>query len=286
MQGGAEQLLLDALLALCKERGWFKARERQRTDSTHILAKVRAMNRHMCVGEAIRFALNSKAVVAPDWLLVHGDAEWVERSGHRIEESRLPKSEGDRLTVAELMGEDGWKVLCAVFDPLAPAFLREIPAIQVLRQIWVQNYWMEDGHLRWRAAEHIPPATLFINSPYDPQAHLGKKRRTLWTGYKVHLTETCEQTLAHLITHVATTPAPKTDEAMTQQIQEELHQTDLAPGEHLVDAGYVSARVLVKSQERFGVEVVGPASVDTQWQARTPSGIDDRSDYFTRGTCL
>jgi transposase len=274
VQGGAEQLLLEALLALCKERGWLKARERQRTDSTHILAKVRAMNRHMCVGEAMRFALNSLAVVAPDWLLAHGDAEWVERYGHRIEESRLPKSEGDRLTLAELTGEDGWKVLSAVFDPLAPAFLREIPAIQVLRQIWVQNYWMEDGHLRWRAAEHIPPATLFINSPYDPEAHLGKKRSTLWTGYKVHLTETCEQTLPHLITHVATTPAPKTDEAMTQQIQEELHQAELAPGEHFVDAGYVSARVLVKSQERFGVEVVGPVSVDTQWQARTPSGID------------
>jgi transposase len=107
------------------------------------------------------------------------------------------------------MGEDGWKVLSAVFDPLDPAFLRAIPAIQALRQICVQNYCMEDGYLRWRAADHIPLATLFISSPYDPEALLGKKRSTLWTGYKVHLTETCEQTFPHLITHVATTPAPK-----------------------------------------------------------------------------
>ena len=148
VQGGAEHLLLDALLALCKERGWLKARERQRTDSTHVLAKIRAMNRHMCVGEAMRFALNSLAVVAPDWILAHCDAEWTLRYGHRIEESRLPKSEGDRLALAELIGEDGWKVLSAVCDPLAPSWLREIPAVQVLRQIWVQNYWMEDGHLR------------------------------------------------------------------------------------------------------------------------------------------
>jgi transposase len=133
---------------------------------------------------------------------------------------------------------------------------------------------MEDEHLRWRETEDLPSATLFINSPYDPEARLGKKRSTLWTGYKVHLTETCEETLPHLITHVATTPAPKTDEAMTEGIEEELAQADLLPGEHFVDAGYVSARVLVKSQERFGVEVVGPISVDTQWQARTPSGID------------
>lgn len=116
--------------------------------------------------------------------------------------------------------------------------------------------------------------TLFINSPYDPEARFSKKRSTQWSGYKVHLTETCEQSLPHLIIHVATTPAPRTDEAIMEAIEQELSQADLAPREHLVDAGYVSARALVTSQERFGIKVVGPASVDTQWQARTPSGID------------
>src|SRR5579885_104623 len=87
--GNAERLLFDTLLDLCKQRGWLKARERQRTDSTHVLAKIRATHRLMCVGEAMRFALNSLAVVAPDWLLSWIDAEWVERYGHRIEESRL-----------------------------------------------------------------------------------------------------------------------------------------------------------------------------------------------------
>ncbi|GCE29235.1 hypothetical protein KDA_47190 [Dictyobacter alpinus] len=73
------------------------------------------------------------AVVAPDWLLAHNEAEWVERYRHRIEESRLPKSEADRLVLAEVMGEDGWKILSAVFNPLAPAFLREVLAVQILR---------------------------------------------------------------------------------------------------------------------------------------------------------
>jgi transposase len=212
--------------------------------------------------------------VAPDWLLSQVDAQWVERYGHRIEESRLPKSERDRLALAEQIGADGQKVLTACFEVPDLDWLRQIPAIEVLRRIWVQNYFFEDGQLRWREAENLPPATLFISSPYDPEAHLGKKRTTLWTGYKVHLTETCEQTLPHLITHVATTAAPRTDESMTERIQEELHQADIAPREHFVDAGYVSARVLVKSQERFGIEVVGPVSVDTQWQAHSPSGID------------
>jgi len=180
VEGSAEYLLFETLLDVCKQRGWLKARERQRTDSTHVLAKIRAINRLMCVGEAMRFALNSLAVVAPAWLLSEVEAHWVERYGHRIEENRLPKSEGERLVLAQQIGEDGRKLLTAIFDSLSPAWLREIPAIEVLRRIWVQNYFVEDEYLRWREAENLPPATLFINSPYDPEAHRGKKRTTFW----------------------------------------------------------------------------------------------------------
>jgi transposase len=57
----------------------------------------------------MRFALNSLAVVAPEWLVSCSDAQWVERYGHRIEESRLPKSERDRLALAEQIGKMGRK---------------------------------------------------------------------------------------------------------------------------------------------------------------------------------
>src|SRR2546422_7780986 len=140
VQGNAEQLLLDAMLALFKERGWLKERQRQRTDSTHVLAKIRAINRLMCVGEAMRFALNSLAIVAGDWLLAHCEEEWVYRYGHRIEEARLPPSRTEREHVAEIIGRDGSTLLTALFAPDAPPLLREIPAIEILRQIWVQNY--------------------------------------------------------------------------------------------------------------------------------------------------
>jgi transposase len=96
VEGGAEQVLLDAMLAVFKEQGWLKQRQRQRTDSTHVLAKVRAINRLMCVGEAMRFALNSLAIVAGEWLLAQSDPEWVDRYGHRIEETRLPRSQEER----------------------------------------------------------------------------------------------------------------------------------------------------------------------------------------------
>jgi transposase len=274
VQGDAEHLLLDTLLILFKERGWLKERQRQRTDSTHVLAKVRAINRLMCVGEAMRFALNSLAIVAGDWLLAHSDSAWVDRYGHRIEEGRFPRSQADRQMVAEVIGEDGWTLLADIFDPVAPTFLREVPAVQILRQIWVQNYRYENGHLFWREQNDIPPATTFINSPYDPEARFGKKRSTMWTGYKIHLTETCEEDMPHLITHVTTTPASRTDEAMVDVIHTDLQHNELLPDEHLLDSGYVTSHVLSTSSERFGVEVIGPTLGNVRWQANTDGGID------------
>jgi len=274
IEGGAEQVLLDAMLAVFKEQGWLKQRPRQRTDSTHVLAKVRAINRLMCVGEAMRFALNSLAVAAPEWLLAHSDPEWLDRYGHRIEESRLPQSQEERQAMAELIGRDGSNLLTDLSAAEAPAWLREIPAVEILRRIWVQNYVWVEGHLHWRSNDNLPPGNQFINSPYDPEARYGKKRETRWTGYKVHLTETCEKESPHLITHVTTTAATTTDEAVTETIHAELEQTDLTPGQHLLDSGYITAPILVSSQRQYGIEVIGPARGDVKWQANTENGID------------
>jgi transposase len=233
VEGEAEQVLLDAMLALFKEQGWLKERQRQRTDSTHVLAKVRAINRLMCVGEAMRFALNSLAIVSSEWLLAQSDPEWVDRYGHRIEESRLPRSQEDRQAVAELIGRDGSNLLAAIYAADAPVFLREIPAVQILRRIWIQNYVWVEGQLRWRSNEELPAGNQFINSPYDQEARYGKKRETRWTGYKVHLSETCEDDAPHLITHVSTSTAATTDEIMTETIHADLQQADLTPRQHL-----------------------------------------------------
>ena len=81
VEGSAEHLLLDAMLTLFKDQGWLKARGRQRTDSTHVLAKIRALNRLVCVGETLRAALNSLAIAAPEWIMEHSDPAWVHRYG-------------------------------------------------------------------------------------------------------------------------------------------------------------------------------------------------------------
>jgi hypothetical protein len=120
-------------------------RGRQRTDSTHVLAKIRALNRVLCVWETMRAALNSLAVVAPDWLRAHSQLEWVERYGPRSEDSRTPAGEAERQMFAEEIGRDGAALLDALFDPAAPQWLRQVPATEILRQVWVQNYLWSDG---------------------------------------------------------------------------------------------------------------------------------------------
>jgi transposase len=164
--GKAEQVLLDAILDRLQERGLLKARGRARTDSTHVLAAVRACNRLECVGETLRAALNDLAVVAPDWLRQQITADWFERYSQRFEESRLPTGEPQRSAYAEQIGTDGLQLLDAIYHTTTPCWIREVPAVEILRRTWVYQYYTdEQGHLRWRTAQNLPPAGMRMDSP-------------------------------------------------------------------------------------------------------------------------
>src|SRR5437016_6457312 len=113
VEGNAEQRLLDLLLERCREDGWLKAHLRQRTDSTHVLAKIRALNRTLCVAQTMVYVLNVLSEVAADWVRTHVPTEWVERYGERLEHERLPKEEQERQQYANQVGTDGWMLLGA-----------------------------------------------------------------------------------------------------------------------------------------------------------------------------
>ena len=266
--------LLEAMLWRFKERGLLKARGQQRTDSTHILAAIRTLNRLESIGETLRAALNCLATVAPDWLSSLVAPDWFERYATRIEEYRLPKGEVARTALGERIGADGHVLLAAVYEPTAPAWLRELPAIQALRLAWVYQFFVEDDVVRWRKAADLPPAGTRFDSPYDIDARYGNKRSTTWTGYKVHVTETCDADAPHLIVHVETTPAPVTDSDMTAPIHQALADKGLAPSTHLADAGYVDAELLVASQIEHSIELLGPVRPDVSWQAKEGKGFD------------
>jgi len=148
-----------------------------------VLAAVRALNRLELVSEALRHALDSLAVAHPTWLRANAQAAWAERYARRAEDARLPKSKEGREERARAVGCDGVALLTALRADTAPGWLRELPAVETLRRVWVQNYHRADDSIRWRAADDIPRAATFISSPYDPDAHLAKKRTTTWVGY-------------------------------------------------------------------------------------------------------
>ena len=273
--GRAEHHLLEALLERCRERKLLRAHGRQRTDSTHVLGAIRAVNRIVCVAETMRHALNSLAVAAPEWLRAHSRPEWLERYGPRAHDERIPKGEQPRLAYAHAVGLDGYVLLDAIDAADAPAWLREVPAIQTLRRIWVQQFYRTQERIRWRtAAEGLPPAARMISSPYDRDAHYAKKYTTSWVGYKVHFTESCEADAPRLITHVETTSGPTADAEVTNTIHEQLQAKQLLPRLHIVDTGYLDAELLVTSQHEYGVELLGPTRPDYRWQAQSGQGFD------------
>jgi hypothetical protein len=164
------------------------AHGKQRTDSTHILAKIRSLNRTLCVAQTMGYVLNVLSEVAPEWVRAWVPAEWVEQYGERLEHERLPKEEEERKEYANQVGADGWMVLDALEAPSTPDWMKTLPAVTTLRTIWEQQFEPREQGGRWRR-EPVLPAAQLIASPYDLDARNGKKRATFWTGYKVHFTK-------------------------------------------------------------------------------------------------
>lgn len=272
VDGGLEQQLLDTMLAVLAQHKLLKERGQQRTDSTHIVAAVRNLNRLETIGETMRASLNTLAAVAPDWLQQIAPVAWYDRYETRIEEWRLPRQKQEREAWVKAVGQDGLYLLNCIYESETHPWLREVPAVQTLRQVWLHQFYHLDGALTLRKAEDLPPASIRFDSPYDPQAHYSTKRQTHWTGYKVHITETCDDDQPHLITHVETTIAPQSDADMTETIHEALAVKDCLPNTHLVDAGYVDAEQIVDSRQKHDIHLFGPVRPDVSWQNKEQAG--------------
>src|SRR6266567_4480146 len=223
--GAMEAALLEALLARLGALGLVGAGMRQRTDSTHVLGRVRDLNRLELAGETVRAALEALAAGAPGWLA-------------------------------------------------------GLPAVQALRLIWIQQFCLEQGaggeKVIWRGEEQgLPPARSRLVSPYDLDARYAEKRGKGWTGYKVHISETCpirdadgRRPAPDLLTNTETTLAPVTDVEMTEAVHHALARRGLTPGEHALDSGYASGELLLAARAR-GIVLLAPLLPDSSPQARS-----------------
>jgi transposase len=274
--GQAEHLLLDRMLDHFKARGLVKARGKQRTDSTHVLGAVHDLHLLELVGETLRAALDDLAAAAPDWLRSISQPVWFERYGHRIEDYRLPKSQAKREALALEIGGDGFWLLDALEASDAPPAVRRQPMVQTLRDVWRVHYARDEGQLRWRAGAELPPVGERLQSPYDPEMHYSAKFGLEWSGYKVHVTETCDAESAHLVTHVKTDQAMRPDMTCTAEIHERLAAKGLLPAEHFVDAGYVDAALLVASWRDHGIALEGPVRAITKRRSEAEQAYELR----------
>jgi hypothetical protein len=119
-----------------------------------------------------------------------------------------------------MVGEDGFHFLDVLEAPDAPQEARELPILESLRRTWQRHYERTENEARaagggaqrrvqFKTDRELPPAAEGIESPYDAEARYRHKRDTSWTGYMVHVSETCEPTAPHLLTHVHTTPGQR-----------------------------------------------------------------------------
>ena len=90
------------------------------------------------------------------------------------------------------------------------------------------------GGARLRPAQGRGPGDR-VESPYELDARFRSKSGKSWTGYMVHLTETCDAGAPRLVVNADTTPANVHEAPRTAPIHDALAAKELAPAEHLVD---------------------------------------------------
>jgi transposase len=153
-QGDRADRLLGVMIDRLAAAGLVRTRGKQRTDSTHVLAAVRRLGRVELVGETMRVALEALAGLDEAWLAGVMPAQWADRYGRSVRHERQPKGTEALAGYVEQVGQDGVVLLRAVRDPAAPAGAAGLVAVEVLRQVWVQQFWYdESGRLRWREAK-------------------------------------------------------------------------------------------------------------------------------------
>lgn len=272
VEGSKELLLLDKMLEVLKAKELVKARGKARTDSTHILMNARVLSRLELIGESLRAALNELASYDPDWLRGVAKPEWFERYSKRIEDYRFPKAKEARHKLILEMSEDGYFLLDAL-EAKADKDALDLEQVTVLKQVWEHHFLKEGDSPKLKEGPERTPLKERFNSPYDIEAKHGNKGSKQWEGYKVHITENCEEGLPYVITHVMTTTADVVDFDATLKVQDALEEKGLLPSEHLVDSGYVKASHILASQEK-GIELLGPVRATADWQSKTEGAYD------------
>jgi transposase len=252
-----EALVFDTILNRVKALGFIKKRGKQRTDSLAVIGAVRQLTRLELVTETLRLAVRALQAADPAWVEGMVPASFLETYAHTRPDYQL--TEAERKAAIQQTGQAGFWLLDQL-DASGSETLRALAEVTTLRTVWDRQYE--------RVAEEVTPRTEFVEckdlivTPHDAGVRHGEKRHQSWVGEKVHVTETAEDDGPNFITDVTTANAASGDGEALPEIRENLAEREVTPGEHYVDAGYVSGKQMADS-EAAGIVLMGPPLADT-----------------------
>jgi transposase len=167
--------------------GWIQKREKQRLDSTHVVAAVARLSALECVRETLALALQE---LHPK-LSVKQRPECWEVLWERYVENKLDyKSPEETLQAKRRQaGTDVWRLLRCI-EPLETG-ISQGKQVALLREVFAQQFVVAPDGTIEPLKVHAPGV---VQTPHDAQAQWSAKahgkHNKEWVGYKVQVAET------------------------------------------------------------------------------------------------
>lgn len=269
IEGKAEQRVFEKLVQEIRAMGLIKEHGKQRSDSIAMLVKVRRLSRIEMVVETLRLAVVALVAADREWCEEVIPPSWEEKYGERFVRQRY--SEQEWKAYEANIGNDGEWLLKRLKDGGAPAELQDLPEVQVFSTVWAQQFREAQGQMVYKDLKKYDGHTQ-IQTPHDPEARYSRKRKFEWLGDKVQVTETEDEGYPHIITDMLATNSNQTDYEELPLIQDRLIKRQCKPGEHYVDAGYMSGPNLAHSHD-LEIDLLGPLPEVVTPQDRLPDGV-------------
>lgn len=269
IEGKAEKRVFEKLVEQIRAMGLIKERGKQRSDSIAMLVKVRRLSRIEMVVETLRLAVVALVAANREWCEEVIPPSWEEKYGERFVRQRYSEQEWKEYEAN--IGNDGEWLLKRLRDGSAPAELQDLPEVQIFNTVWAQQFQEAQGQMVYKDLKKYDGHTQ-IQTPHDPEARYSRKRKFEWLGDKVQVTETDDEGYPHIITDIVATDSNQTDYEELPLIQARLIERQCKPGEHYVDAGYMSGPNLAHSQD-LEIELIGPLPEVVTPQDLLPDGI-------------
>jgi transposase len=250
-----EALLFEQLIRRLRQEGLLRARGKMRTDATHVVALLNRLSQLELVRESLRVALRAIETQEGAWAEERIPEAFAETYSQRQNDYRLT----DRQITEQLgqVGHDGYWLLKEI-ERGAPEGVGSLSEVETLRSVLEQQF--PQGPEQGPTARRLGGRGV-IETPHDPEVRGAKKGKKSWLGFKVQVTENCDDDVVSLIVDIDVTEAMDYDGTALPDIQGRLAERELTPAEQYVDQNYTSGKNLKHSAEQ-GIDLMGRVQED------------------------